>query len=47
MVSEGAIYSDSFKDRELLRAQALEAVKRLEKTGKWSRRLVATIDAIK
>lgn len=47
MVSEGAIYSDSFKDRDMLRSQALDAVKRLEKTGKWSRGLVATIDSIK
>ncbi len=47
MVSEGAVYSDSFKDRDQLRAQALEAVKRLERTGKWSRGLVATIDAIR
>ncbi|HCM27748.1 MAG: hypothetical protein A2Z99_16465 [Treponema sp. GWB1_62_6] len=47
MVSEGAIYSDSFMDRELIRAQAIEAVKKLEKTGKWSRGLVAQIDAVK
>ncbi|MFA6504849.1 MAG: TRAP transporter substrate-binding protein [Treponemataceae bacterium] len=47
MVGEGAIYSDSFKDREIIRSQALEAVKKLEKMGKWSRGLVATIDAIK
>jgi TRAP-type C4-dicarboxylate transport system substrate-binding protein len=47
MVSEGATYSDSFKDREVLRSQAIEALKKFEKAGKWSRGLVASIDATK
>jgi TRAP-type transport system periplasmic protein len=46
MVSEGAIYSDVFKDREVLRTQAIEAVKKLELTGKWSRGLINTMQAI-
>jgi TRAP-type C4-dicarboxylate transport system substrate-binding protein len=47
MVAEGAIYSASFKDREILRLQAIEAVKKLEQGGKWSVGLVDTIQAIK
>lgn len=47
MISEGAIYSDSFADRDKLRAKALEAVKKLEASGMWSSGLVDTIQAIK
>ncbi len=47
MVADGAIYSDVFKDREILRSQAIEAAKKLEVSGKWSRGLINTIQAIK
>lgn len=47
MVSEGAKYSSSFADREVLRKQALEAVKKLEASGKWSAGLVDAIQDIK
>jgi TRAP-type C4-dicarboxylate transport system substrate-binding protein len=46
MVSEGATYTSSFKDRELLRLQAIEAVKKLEASGKWSLGLVDSIQNI-
>jgi len=47
MVSEDAIYSSSFADREILRSKAIEAVKKLEASGKWSAGLVDSIQAIK
>ncbi len=47
MVKEGAIYSSSFADREKLRQQAIDAVKKLEASGKWSLGLVDTIQSIK
>ncbi len=47
MVGEGAIYSSSFADREKLRQQAIDAVKKLEASGKWSLGLVDTIQSIK
>lgn len=47
MISEGAVYNDSFPDREILRNQAMEAVKKLEDSGKWSSGLVDSIQAIK
>lgn len=46
MVSEGAKYSSSFAGREVLRKQALEAVKKLEASGKWSAGLVDAIQNI-
>jgi TRAP-type C4-dicarboxylate transport system substrate-binding protein len=46
MVSEGAIYSATFADREKLRVQAINAVKKLEASGKWSAGLVDAIQAI-
>ncbi|MGD1833685.1 MAG: TRAP transporter substrate-binding protein [Sphaerochaetaceae bacterium] len=46
MVSQGATYSSSFADREILREQAIEAVKKLEVSGKWSAGLVDKIQAI-
>ena len=46
MVSQGATYSSSFADREILREQAIEAVKKLEASGKWSAGLVDKIQAI-
>ncbi len=47
MVAEGAVYNASFADREKLRTQAIEAVKKLEASGKWSLGLVDRIQAIK
>ena len=47
MVSEGATYNSSFADREALRSMAIEAVKKLEASGKWSSGLVDAIQAIK
>jgi TRAP-type C4-dicarboxylate transport system substrate-binding protein len=47
MVSEGATYNSSFADREALRSLAIEAVKKLEASGKWSSGLVDAIQAIK
>lgn len=46
MISEGAVYNSSFKDRELLRNQAINAVKKLEASGKWSPGLVDAIQNI-
>lgn len=47
MVTEGAVYNASFADRDKLRVQAIEAVKKLEASGKWSLGLVDEIQAIK
>ncbi len=47
MKADGAIYSSSFADREKLRVQAIDAVKKLEASGKWSAGLVDKIQAIK
>ena len=47
MVKEGAVYNPSFADRERLREQAIDAVKKLEASGKWSLGLVDAIQAIK
>lgn len=47
MISEGAFYNSSFKDRELLRKQALNEVKKLESSGKWSPGLVDAIQNIR
>jgi hypothetical protein len=47
MVAEGAVYNASFADRDKLRVQAIEAVKKLEASGKWSLGLVDEIQAIK
>jgi TRAP-type C4-dicarboxylate transport system substrate-binding protein len=46
MVAEGAVYNASFSDRDKLRVQAIEAVKKLEASGKWSLGLVDEIQAI-
>jgi TRAP-type C4-dicarboxylate transport system substrate-binding protein len=49
MVSEGATYSGDFPaaEREILRNQAIEAVKKLEASGAWSAGLVDTIQGIR
>ena len=49
MVSEGATYLGDFPvaEREILRRQAIEAVKKLEAGGAWSAGLVDTIQGIK
>ena len=49
MVSEGAIYAGDFPaaQREILRNQAIEAVKRLEASGAWSTGLVDAIQGIR
>ena len=46
MEADGAIYSDTFADREKLREKAIDAVKKLEASGKWSAGLVEAIQAI-
>jgi len=45
MESEGAMYS-VFQDRETLRVSALDAVKKLEESGKWSKGLVDKIQQL-
>jgi TRAP-type C4-dicarboxylate transport system substrate-binding protein len=49
MVSEGAAYAGDFPavEREILRNQAIEAVKKLEASGAWSAGLVDTIQGIR
>ncbi len=47
MVLEGAVYSAVFADRQKLRTQAIDAVKKLEASGKWSLGLVDKIQAVK
>ncbi len=47
MKADGATYNSAFADRDTLRAQAIDAVKKLEASGKWSTGLVDKIQSIK
>jgi TRAP-type transport system periplasmic protein len=47
MVAEGAIYNNSFAEKDIVRAKALAAAKKLEAAGKWSAGLIDSIDAVK